>query len=209
MISQSFTESLGLRPRPYRILTLDGGGVRGIIPLVWITRLEHHLGGPIHANVDLIAGTSVGAVMGCAIAAGRSADELHGLWVGSAHTAFSKPANLSDHLRRIAYLGGMAPKYQDDGLRVMLKSLFGDMTMGELLRPTIALAYCPKQMAVHVFSSMSEEHKDLPVWEVCRASTAARAPSTMSWSRASAPAKPRAKRGNTARKASSAITPCS
>ncbi len=173
MIPRTFADSLGLRPHPFRILTIDGGGVRGIIPLVWIERLEMHLHTPIHAHVDLIAGTSVGAVMGCAIAAGRSADEMHGMWVGSAHTAFSKPANLGDHLRRIAFLGGMAPKYLDHGLIVMLKSLFGDMTMGELLRPTLALAYCPTDMAVHVFSSMSEAHKDLPVWEVCRASTAA------------------------------------
>lgn len=173
MISSQWADSLGLRPHPYRILTLDGGGVRGIIPLVWIERLEQHLGGPIHAHVDLIAGTSVGAVMGCAIAAGRSAEEMHGMWVGSAHTAFSKPANLSDHLRRLASLGGMAPKYLDTGLIVMLRSLFGDMTMGELLRPTLALAYCPEEMSVHVFSSLSEEHKDLPVWEVCRASAAA------------------------------------
>jgi patatin-like phospholipase/acyl hydrolase len=166
-------ESLGLRPRPFRLLTLDGGGVRGIIELVWIERLEQHLGSAIHANVDLIAGTSVGAVIGCAIAAGRSAEELHGMWVGSAHIAFSKPAGLGDHLRRLAHLGGMAPKYLDDGLVAMLKGMFGNLTMGELMRPTIALAYCPKTMSAHVFSSMLEAHKDLPVWEVCRASTAA------------------------------------
>ena len=166
-------ESFGIRPKPYRILTLDGGGVRGIIPLIWIERLEEHLGSPIHANVELIAGTSVGAVIGCAIAAGRSAEEIHGMWVGSAHTAFSKPVGLSDHLRRLAALGGLAPKYLDTGLITMLKHVFGGLTMGELLRPTLALAYCPKTMSVHVFSSLSDEHKDIPVWEVCRASTAA------------------------------------
>ena len=166
-------ETFGLRPKPYRILTLDGGGVRGIIELVWIERLERHLGSAIHANVDLIAGTSVGAVIGCAIAAGRSAEEVHGMWVGNAHTTFSKPLNLNDHLRRIAHLGGMAPKYLDHGLIRMLKTVFGDMTMGELLRPTIALAYCPKTLSAHVFSSMVDEHKDIPVWEICRASTAA------------------------------------
>jgi len=173
MKSPSITEALGLRPHPFRLLTLDGGGVRGIIQLIWIERLERHLGTPIHANVELIAGTSVGAVIGCAIAAGRSAEEIHGMWISSAHTAFAKPAHMADHLRRIAHLGGMAPKYLDDGLITMLKTVFGDLTMGELLRPTLALAYCPKSQSVHVFSSMSEEHKDLPVWEVCRASAAA------------------------------------
>lgn len=169
----SLAESLGLRPKPFRILTLDGGGVRGIISLVWLERLEKHLGSSIGANVELIAGTSVGAIIGCAIGAGRSAEEIHGMWVGSAHVAFSKPAGFSDHIRRLAHIGGMAPKYLDDGLILMLKTVFGDMTMGELRRPTLALAYCPKTMSVHVFSSMNEEHQDLPVWEVCRASAAA------------------------------------
>lgn len=173
MSRTNITEALGLRPHPFRLLTLDGGGVRGIIELIWMERLEQHLGTPIHANVELIAGTSVGAIIGCALAAGRSAEEIHGMWISSAHTAFAKPANMSDHLRRIAHIGGMAPKYLDDGLITMLKTVFGDLTMGELLRPTLALAYCPKTMSVHVFSSMAEEHKDLPVWEVCRASAAA------------------------------------
>jgi predicted acylesterase/phospholipase RssA len=169
----TLAESLGLRRRPFRILTLDGGGVRGIISLIWLERLEKHLGAAIGANVELIAGTSVGAIIGCALGSGRSAEEIHGMWVGSAHTAFSKPAGFSDHMRRFAHLGGMAPKYLDTGLVQMLKTVFGDLTMGELQHPTLALAYCPKSLSVHVFSSMSDEHKDLPVWEVCRASAAA------------------------------------
>jgi hypothetical protein len=43
-------ESIGIRPKPYRILTLDGGGVRGIIPVLWLERLEKSLGGPVHAH---------------------------------------------------------------------------------------------------------------------------------------------------------------
>lgn len=173
MSRPNITEALGLRPHPFRLLTLDGGGIRGIIQLIWIERLEQHLGAPIHANVDLIAGTSVGAIIGCAVAAGRSAEEIHSMWLSSANVAFNKGTQMTDRLRQLANLGGMAPKYLDTGLIQLLKSVFGSMTMGELRRPTLALAYCPRTMDVHVFSSMAEEHKDLPVWEVCRASAAA------------------------------------
>lgn len=165
--------SLGLRKRPFRILTLDGGGVRGIVPLVWMERLEEHLGGTIHAHVDLVAGTSIGAVTGCALSSGMTAEEIHGMWVGAAHIAFAKPVGLTDHLRQLAWRGGMAPKYLDTGLVQMLKSIFGDLRMGDLKRPTLALAYCPRALQVQVFSSLKPEHLDLPVWEVCRASTAA------------------------------------
>lgn len=169
----TIAESLGLRKRPFRILTLDGGGVRGIVPLVWMERLEEHLGGTIHAHIDLIAGTSVGAVMGCALASGMTAEEIHGMWVGAAHTAFAKPAHFKDHMRQLANLGGMAPKSLDTGLIQMLRTLFGDLRMGDLKRPTLALAYCPRSLCVQVFSSLSEAHAELPVWEVCRASAAA------------------------------------
>lgn len=60
----NLAETLGLSPRPYRILTIDGGGVRGIIPMLWIERLERYLNGPVHAHCDLIAGTSIVAILG-------------------------------------------------------------------------------------------------------------------------------------------------
>lgn len=169
----SIAASLGLRRRPYTILTLDGGGVRGIMPLIWMQRLEHHLGGTLHAHVDLIAGTSVGAIMGCALSSGLTAQEIHGLWLSAAHTAFAKPARLSDHARRLAHLAGAAPKYEDAGLVQMLRTIFHDRRMGDLMRPTLALSYSPRDLRVQVFSSLKDEHKDLPVWEVCRASAAA------------------------------------
>ena len=169
----NLTTALGIRPHPFRLLTLDGGGVRGIVQIAWVERLEQHLGIPIHAAVDLIAGTSAGAIIGCGIAAGRSAEEIHGMWLSSATIAFSRPVGARGRLRRLAHLGGMAAKYDDSGLVDLLRSVFGSMTMGELLKPTIALAYCPKTESVHVFSSLAEDHKDVPVWEVCRASAAA------------------------------------
>ncbi len=165
----SIADALGLHKTPYRILTLDGGGVRGIVPLVWMQRLEEHLHGNLHAHVDLIAGTSVGAIIGCGIAVGMSAEEIIALWSGGVHQTFEKPGPF----RSIANKGGMMPKYEDKGLIELLRTYFRDITMGELGRPTLALAYCPHTTSVHVFSSMNEEHKDLPVWEVCRASTAA------------------------------------
>lgn len=169
----TLAESLGIRPRPYRILTLDGGGIRGIIPVVWLERLERHLAGPVHGHFDLIAGTSVGAILGCAFAMGMTAKEAHGMWLDSAHIAFAKPAKLSEHARRIAARAGLMAKYDSAGLEALLQSIFKDLRMGDLGRPTLALSYDLSTMKVQVFSSAKEEHKGLFVWEVCRASTAA------------------------------------
>jgi uncharacterized protein len=169
----NLAETLGLRPKPYRILTIDGGGVRGIIPVMWLERLEKYLAGPVHAHCDLIAGTSVGAILGCGFAMGMSASEARQMWINGAQVAFSKPKKLKEHGRRLANKAGLMAKYQSAGLEALLRSIFRDCRMGDLTLVTLALSYDIQSMQVQVFSSAKEEHKRLPVWEVCRASTAA------------------------------------
>lgn len=169
----SLAETLGLYPRPYRILTIDGGGVRGIIPVLWIDRLERYLNGPVHAHCDLIAGTSVGAILGCGFAMGMTASQAREMWLNGAHTAFAKPHSMKERGRRIAARAGLMTKYESAGLEKLLKSIFRDTRMGDLTPPTLALSYDIQSLHVHVFSSAKEEHKNLKVWEVCRASTAA------------------------------------
>jgi hypothetical protein len=57
--------------RVYRILALDGGGVRGIITAVILQRLVGVFPGLVD-NVDLIAGTSTGGLLACLMAGGYS-----------------------------------------------------------------------------------------------------------------------------------------
>ena len=59
-----------------RILTIDGGGVRGIIPAVLLSALERVTGTPTRETFDMVAGTSTGAVLAVGIAAGIPAAEL-------------------------------------------------------------------------------------------------------------------------------------
>jgi len=170
----TIAEKLGIAKMPYRILTLDGGGVRGIITVTWLERLEKHLGGPLYAHFDLIAGTSIGAVIGCAIAKGMTAAEIREIWRDAAAQAFHAPKNVQDRIRGVCSKAGFAPKYGDYGITTMLKSIFGEKPMSALgVKPTLALSYNPQTQRVHIFSSALEEHSDLPIWEVCRASTAA------------------------------------
>lgn len=169
----NLAESLGLRPRPYRILTIDGGGVRGIIPVIWLERLEQHLGAPIPKSFDLLAGTSVGAILACAFSFGLNAAQVRTLLTQAANTAFARPVTWRDHARRLAFHTGIGAKYDASGLIDMLKGLFGHACLGDLGRPTLALSYNAETMRVQVFSSEHAEHAHLPIWEVCRASSAA------------------------------------
>ena len=76
-------------PGPKRILALDGGGVRGVIAVAFLERIEAVLAAREGRDVrladyfDLIGGTSTGAIIGCALAFGKTTDELQGLLFSS------------------------------------------------------------------------------------------------------------------------------
>ena len=63
-----------------RILSIDGGGIRGIIPAVLLAELERSTGRPSRETFDFVAGTSTGAVLAAGIAAGIPAAELARLY---------------------------------------------------------------------------------------------------------------------------------
>jgi len=73
---------------PKMILSVDGGGVRGIIPLACLVRLESKLGKPCREIFSLAAGTSTGAVIAAGVALGVSARGLLALYRDLAKQAF-------------------------------------------------------------------------------------------------------------------------
>ena len=49
--------------KPFRILSIDGGGIRGLIPALVLAEFERQTGRPIADCFDLIAGTSTGGIL--------------------------------------------------------------------------------------------------------------------------------------------------
>jgi patatin-like phospholipase/acyl hydrolase len=47
----------------YNILSIDGGGIRGIIPAIWLMVLEHKIKQPISSIFHIVAGTSTAAII--------------------------------------------------------------------------------------------------------------------------------------------------
>jgi len=54
-------------PEPVRILSIDGGGIRGIIPAMILAELERRAGRPACRLFDFIAGTSTGGIIALAV----------------------------------------------------------------------------------------------------------------------------------------------
>ncbi len=83
-----------------RILTIDGGGVRGIIPAVLLAALERATGKPTRDSFDFIAGTSTGAVLAAGLLAGIPASRIVDLYATRSGEVF-RSVPLLTGLRRL------------------------------------------------------------------------------------------------------------
>ena len=85
-----------------RILAIDGGGVRGVIPAIALAGLERELGGRVRDHFDFVAGTSTGALIVAAVAAGVPAERIVQMYVERAPKLFAKVPVLGT-LQRILF----------------------------------------------------------------------------------------------------------
>src|SRR5215472_16748701 len=63
-----------------RILSIDGGGIRGIIPARILQRIEESTGKPASTLFHLMAGTSTGGILGCGLAKEKPARQIADLY---------------------------------------------------------------------------------------------------------------------------------
>lgn len=161
-----------------RILSLDGGGIRGLVSCLWLEGVEDALaqaGKPGLLNrFELIAGSSTGAIVACGLALGLSPTTMAGLYRQHRHLIFPGMADrLWSRATRLFSQGVSAPRYDAKGLEKVLRKVFGSATLGQARKPLLVTSYDTIARKPVVFKSFKPEHADLPMWEVCRASTAA------------------------------------
>lgn len=76
-----------------RILSIDGGGIKGTCPAAFLAAMEEKLPNPIGSYFDLIAGTSTGGILAIGLGLGLSAKELHGLYIERGPEIFGESEN--------------------------------------------------------------------------------------------------------------------
>jgi len=161
-----------------RILSLDGGGIRGLVTCRWLEGVDAALrkaGKPgLLRGFDLIAGSSTGALIGCGLATGRDPATLAGLYHDHRNTIFPGIAGrLWSRAGRFLVQGPSAPKYDGKGLDRVLKKVFGDARLGDAKIPLLVTSYDTILRKPVIFKSFNAAHRELPMWEVCRASASA------------------------------------
>jgi patatin-like phospholipase/acyl hydrolase len=122
--------------RDFRILSIDGGGIRGIFPARVLAGLEERFGGgrPIAEHFDLITGTSTGGIIALALGLGRSPADIAELYEARGHEIFPPPADtwLGRWRARGRNLRNYARyRYERDALQAMLTEVLGDARFGE------------------------------------------------------------------------------
>lgn len=83
------------------VLSIRGGGIRGIIPCYCLIKLEEQLGGLTRDHIQFCAGTSTGALLTAAVAAGVPATELLKVYTQRSKEIFT-PTGVAADLKRVA-----------------------------------------------------------------------------------------------------------
>ncbi|KAA1279690.1 patatin [Citrobacter pasteurii] len=168
-----------------RILSIDGGGIRGILPGMLLVALEKKLQDKekkptarIADYFDLVAGTSTGAILCsayvCPDATGTpkfSAQEAVNFYLQDGDEIFDVGI-----WKTISSLGGVSDeKYPATELERVLKTAFGDTKLSELLKPTCFVAYDVSSRLPVIFKQHSAvaKKRDFLVRDVLRATSAA------------------------------------
>lgn len=115
--------------QPFRILSLDGGGIKGIFPAAVLTGLEreHLQGKSIGDYFDLIAGTSTGGILALGLGAGMTAGEILRMYLEEGHRVFpSRERGLAGRARRL-----VSAQYDRGPLDELLKQRLGEKTLRE------------------------------------------------------------------------------
>ncbi len=127
-----------------KILSIDGGGIRGLIPALVLAELERQTGRAVADCFDLIAGTSTGGILALGLAKpgpdGRPhyrAQDLANLYLREGGRIFHESA-----FRRITNpMGIRAVKYPAEGIEEVLQDYFGETRLKQALVELLIPAY--------------------------------------------------------------------
>ncbi len=122
----------------YKILSLDGGGIRGIITSVILQRLSETPGLSNFLNeVDLIAGTSTGGLLALSLANGLSPAYMKEIYEKEGKFIFHN--TIFDDILDLDRLIGAG--YKNENLKKVLQKTFGELTLDQLKRHVLITAF--------------------------------------------------------------------
>lgn len=166
------------------ILSIDGGGTRGVIPIQALKKIEDATGRPIAQCFNLIAGTSTGGLLACALTVSENKtdpmytlDDIEKLYLERSARIF--PSKLGKSVNRLA--GIVGPRFTSLGLKSVLREYFKEKRVSDCLTPILVTSYDVRHNEVKKFTSRYanrwsagfNSEKNFSLVDICLATSAA------------------------------------
>jgi uncharacterized protein len=165
---------MDLPPGKFQILSLDGGGIRGLFSAAFLAKLEEDLHIKVEEHFDLIAGTSTGGIIALGLASGLRPAEIVEFYIQHGPQIFDN-AGWKGPLRSLQRYF-MAP-YSPEPLEFALKKVFGERTLAHCHKRLVIPASNLDESDVYLFKTPHHERlkRDwkVPLWQVARSTSAA------------------------------------
>jgi patatin-like phospholipase/acyl hydrolase len=163
----------------FRVLAIDGGGIRGLLPALVLAELERQTGRAIADCFDLIAGTSTGGILALGLTRpgddGRpryQAQDLANLYLREGARIFDESLG-----RRLTNpMGLRVAKYPPSGIEGVLADYFGETRLKEALTEVLVTAYDIEQREAFFYrrrKAREAPRYDVPMRVAARATSAA------------------------------------
>jgi len=165
---------------PFKILSVDGGGIRGLVPALVLTEIERRTERPISSLFDLVAGTSTGGIIALGLTKPNenggpafTAKEIADLYLGKGKRIFSAPL-----LHQVLSAWGLLDeKYPAKEVEAVFEEYFGDARLEDALTEVLVTSFDIEAREPWLFRRKSAretpETHDFPMKTVVRATSAA------------------------------------
>lgn len=167
----------------FNILCIDGGGLRGIIPIHILKKIEEITGKSIQETFDMFCGTSTGGlIVACATLRDENnpslpkytLKEIEAIYVSKGKIIFPLHSGLEKLIHRVTNL--FAPGYSPAGIDLVLREYVAQQRIKDALRPILVSTYDLSSNKPVFFKSSEaafDESANAKVYDICRATSAA------------------------------------
>lgn len=138
--------------KKFRILSLDGGGIRGLYSAKMLKNIKEKCGVDFYNDFDLIIGTSTGSILAGAIVQNIDLDKVISLYNHEGKNIFKK--------RWFCRFGLFKSKYSPESLKEQLKSIFGNTTFKDIKKPLLINATDIGNSSQFVFKTTFNNQND-------------------------------------------------
>lgn len=146
----------------FKVLSVDGGGIRGVIPAALLVHIEQETGKRIADIFDLLVGTSTGGIIAIALSTPdeggkprHSAEDMLELYAARGREIFDR-----SFWRGVVSVGGtLEERYDAQPLEKLLKQYLGNATLKDCLTPVVVTSYDIERRAPYFFKTRRAREK--------------------------------------------------